>query len=117
LVPLSGWWLLQRITLELLSIQLVERQTLAVLGSEGLYVPLLSHERMHSEPASTRVADSSRESHVDYVALEEDISRETSHVPSSTVEHWVALHVFDRSQTVGDRLGRNEKTKVINSMA
>jgi hypothetical protein len=35
----------------------------------------------------------------------------------NTAELWVASRVFDRSQTVGDRLGRNEKTKVINSMA
>ena len=29
-----------------------------------------------------------------------------------TAELWVASRVFDRSQNVGDRLGRNEKTKV-----
>lgn len=30
-----------------------------------------------------------------------------------TAELWVASRVFDRSQNVGDRLGRNEKTKVL----
>lgn len=29
-----------------------------------------------------------------------------------TAELWVASRVFDRTQSVGDRLGRNEKTKV-----
>lgn len=33
-----------------------------------------------------------------------------------TAELWVATKFFDRSQTVGDRLGRNEKTKVIAKM-
>lgn len=31
----------------------------------------------------------------------------------STAELWAASRNFDRAQTVGDRLGRNEKTKVI----
>merc|ERR1712065_110579 len=31
-------------------------------------------------------------------------------------ELWVATKFFDRSQTWGDRLGRNEKTKVIAKM-
>ena len=31
----------------------------------------------------------------------------------NTAELWVASRVFDRSQNVGDRLGKNEKTKVI----
>lgn len=31
----------------------------------------------------------------------------------NTAEVWVASRPFDRSQSVGDRLGRNEKTKVI----
>jgi len=31
----------------------------------------------------------------------------------NTAELWVASKAFDRSQTVADRLGRNEKTKVI----
>ena len=30
-----------------------------------------------------------------------------------TTELWVASRFFDRSETVADRLGRNEKTKVI----
>jgi hypothetical protein len=30
-----------------------------------------------------------------------------------TAELWSASKIFDRSQTVGDRLGKNEKTKVI----
>jgi hypothetical protein len=30
----------------------------------------------------------------------------------TTTELWVASKHFDRSQLVGDRLGRNEKTKV-----
>lgn len=33
-----------------------------------------------------------------------------------TAELWVASRIFDRSQTVGDRLGRNEKTKVIGKL-
>ena len=33
-----------------------------------------------------------------------------------TVELWVASRSFDRNQTVGDRLGRNEKTKVIGKL-
>ena len=33
-----------------------------------------------------------------------------------TAELWVASRCFDRTQTVGDRLGRNEKTKVIGKM-
>jgi hypothetical protein len=33
-----------------------------------------------------------------------------------TAELWVASRMFDRSQTVGDRLGRNEKTKVIGKL-
>lgn len=31
----------------------------------------------------------------------------------ATTELWVASRSFDRSQTVADRLGRNEKTKVV----
>lgn len=30
----------------------------------------------------------------------------------ATAELWVASRIFDRSQSVGDRLGKNEKTKV-----
>lgn len=33
-----------------------------------------------------------------------------------TAELWVASRNFDRSQTVGDRLGHNEKTKVIGKL-
>eukprot|EP00607_Mallomonas_marina_P003260 CAMPEP_0182427346 /NCGR_PEP_ID=MMETSP1167-20130531/17104_1 /TAXON_ID=2988 /ORGANISM="Mallomonas Sp, Strain CCMP3275" /LENGTH=227 /DNA_ID=CAMNT_0024609523 /DNA_START=225 /DNA_END=911 /DNA_ORIENTATION=- len=33
-----------------------------------------------------------------------------------TAELWVASRSFDRNQTVGDRLGRNEKTKVIGKL-
>jgi hypothetical protein len=33
-----------------------------------------------------------------------------------TAELWVASKSFDRNQTVGDRLGRNEKTKVIGKL-
>lgn len=31
----------------------------------------------------------------------------------NTAELWVAGRAFQRGQTVGDRLGRNEKTKVV----
>lgn len=34
----------------------------------------------------------------------------------ATAELWAASRSFDRAQTVGDRLGRNEKTKVIAKM-
>ena len=34
----------------------------------------------------------------------------------ATAELWVASRCFDRNQTVGERLGRNEKTKVIGKM-
>jgi len=37
----------------------------------------------------------------------------TEVLDDSTAELWVATKYFDRNQTVGDRLGRNEKTKVI----
>lgn len=34
----------------------------------------------------------------------------------ATAELWVASRSFDRNQTVGDRLGRNEKTKVVGKL-
>eukprot|EP01041_Mallomonas_annulata_P000708 gene708-1360_t len=34
----------------------------------------------------------------------------------NTAELWVASRSFDRNQTVGDRLGKNEKTKVIGKL-
>ena len=34
----------------------------------------------------------------------------------ATAELWVASRQFDRSQTVADRLGRNEKTKVVGKL-
>ncbi len=34
----------------------------------------------------------------------------------NTAELWVASRMFDRNQTVADRLGRNEKTKVIGKL-
>lgn len=39
-------------------------------------------------------------------------------LPEDTSELWVASRIFDRStgQTVGDRLGHNEKTKVIGKL-
>ena len=33
-----------------------------------------------------------------------------------TAELWVASRIFDRNQTVGERLGRNEKTKVVGKL-
>ena len=35
---------------------------------------------------------------------------------ADTAELWVASRMFDRSQTVAERLGRNEKTKVIGKL-
>jgi hypothetical protein len=40
-------------------------------------------------------------------------SAATELLDPETAELWVASKVFDRSQTVGQRLGMNEKTKVI----
>jgi len=37
-------------------------------------------------------------------------------IDGETAELWVATRIFDRSQTVADRLGRNEKTKVIGKL-
>lgn len=34
----------------------------------------------------------------------------------NTAELWVASRMFDRKQTVGDRLGKNEKTKVVGKL-
>ena len=34
----------------------------------------------------------------------------------ATAELWVASRIFDRSQSVGDRLGKNEKTKVTSTI-
>jgi len=34
----------------------------------------------------------------------------------NTAELWVASRMFDRNQTVGQRLGKNEKTKVIGKL-
>ena len=35
---------------------------------------------------------------------------------ADTTELWVASRCFDRSQTIGDRLGKNEKTKVVGKL-